>query len=181
MKSLSQFFKISIKDFKNGSRRKQKKNGSKCQFKFRDFEKSRYDFKTGQELFHPVISQRSKEIEKKNIWEILYRERNYLQAMKKENMTIQEKEFINTYKVKLVSENSEQINNQLKNSIFNKLFLCLDTDNDKVISYNDFNSNNLPNEILITLNGISQNIKDNNMQLSEEEFIKSMHQIDQVK
>ncbi len=101
--------------------------------------------------------------------------------MKKENMTIQEKEFINTYKVKLVSENSEQINNQLKNSIFNKLFLCLDTDNDKVISYNDFNSNNLPNEILITLNGISQNIKDNNMQLSEEEFIKSMHQIDQVK
>jgi hypothetical protein len=101
--------------------------------------------------------------------------------MKKENMTIQEKEFINSNKVKLISENSEQINNQLKNSIFNKLFLCLDNDNDKVISYNDFNSNNLPNEILNTLNGISQNIKDNNLQLSEEEFIKSMHQIDQVK
>ena len=131
-------------------------------FKFRDFEKAKFDEKTGQELFHPVISKKSMEIQKKDVWEDLHREKINLIITKKEQISLQEKEFISTHKTKLVSTQSEIIINQLKHSIFTKLFHDLDNDSDKIVSYHDFNNKNLPDNILIILNGISQNIKDNN-------------------
>jgi hypothetical protein len=121
------------------------------------------------------------EIQKREvIWEELYRERNTLIANKKEMMSQNEIEFFNSNKTKLVSENSEQIVSKLRNAIFTKLFESLDTDGDKSISYDDFNAKNLPENVLLALNGISQNIKENQEKLTEEDFIKSMEEIDQV-
>ena len=92
------------------------------------------------------------EIQKKDVWEELYREKNYLVSTKKELISQQEKEFIKSNKTKLISDQSEQIINQLKHSIFSKIFTALDNDGDKLVTYNDFNNKNLPDNIFFILN-----------------------------
>jgi len=142
-----------------------------------EMEKANYDDKTGQLLFNPVISKMSDE-NNRDVWTELFHEKMVLESKKKQAYLNQEKEFDVNNKTKLVSEKSQEINSQLKNCIFKKLFEYFDSDKDNLISHDDITQANLTAEILSLLDGVHVNMKSNDTKLNEEDFIKTLDQVE---
>lgn len=144
-----------------------------------------YDSKTGQKLFQPVISFSSLEnIKHRNdidLFQYLYEDkqvRNNNRDQMGIEAEIQAKKFS---RMKLISENSDQINNLLKEDCFNCLFKCLDHNHDDIIECTDsFIKNaeiNLDENLLEIFQPIFIELKENEETLSKEEFFMAIEEL----
>jgi len=135
-------------------------------------ENSMMDTSTNQKFFSPIISKRSIELgNKKEIWSDLYNEHKTL-TMKKEELTKKNiEDYTSTHKRKLISDNSDKISEELILNMIKKLFECLDCDEDKVISEDDFKNDHLNEEEQKWLKPLIDEKKKYNF----EEFNKSIH------
>lgn len=153
-----------------------------------DIISSFYDTKTGQKLFKPIISESNKDStdhrKENNLFDYLHldkitREKNRDQLGI--DASNEAKEISN---LKLLSENSEQINSLLKEDCFECLFNTFDHDKDEVINCTESFVKNaeekLDKNLLEIFNPIFIELKETEETLSKEEFYMAIEELFKV-
>ena len=118
------------------------------------------DSKSNQTFFSPIISRRSIELgNKKEIWLDLYNEHKTLAMKKEENVKKNVEDYNSFNNKKLVSENSQKISEELFNEMIKRMFECLDSDQDKYITEEDFRNGHFNENELKLMNPIVEKVK----------------------
>lgn len=147
-----------------------------------------YDTKSGQKLFKPVISEKAQESthhrKEINLFDYLHEDRKSREKIRDQlgiDATNKAREASN---LKLLSENSEQINQLLKEDCFICLFETFDHNGDEIIECTDSFIENaeekLDKNLLDIFNPIFMELKENHETLSKDEFFMAIEELFKV-